>query len=104
MSTPLISDVDRSLILSALGRLMASRYAFIGALADINEAISLTRQAVDTPSVKVAVSSQRRGDLAVLLQQRFLRTKAEPDLEESTRLSKRAMEILPDGHHDLSKH
>lgn len=101
---PLSGDDNRGVILNALGHLLASRCAVTGALADLNEAISLTRQAVDTPSNNQTVLSQRLGNLAVQLQQRFLRTKAAPDLEESSELSKRAMEMLPDNHPDQSRH
>ncbi|KAH8650484.1 CHAT domain-containing protein [Ilyonectria robusta] len=104
VAMPLSGDDNRGVILNALGHLLASRCAVTGALADLNEAISLTRQAVDTPSNNQTVLSQRLGNLAVQLQQRFLRTKAAPDLEESSELSKRAMEMLLDDHPDQSRH
>ncbi|KAL6399606.1 hypothetical protein AUP68_17011 [Ilyonectria robusta] len=78
---------DRSEQFGELSNLLASRYSSTGATEDLERAIQM-----------------RLGNLAVQLQQRFLRTKAAPDLEESSELSKRAMEMLPDDYPDQSRH
>ena len=76
-----------------LGAMLATRYEKIGHVADLEEAIQITRQALSTTSNTSATSLRNLGQM---LENQFNLTGNVADLEEAIRTTRQALDVGPD--------
>ncbi|KAI3321054.1 hypothetical protein HD806DRAFT_504428 [Xylariaceae sp. AK1471] len=79
---------------------LSARYARTGALADLEEALKISRQVVDMTPIDHPDRAMRLNGLANRLSDRYLEVGKIDDLEEAIRVGRQALDAVTDGYSD----
>ncbi|KAF8123340.1 hypothetical protein EV363DRAFT_1548509 [Boletus edulis] len=93
---------DRSLSLNTLAKSLSTRYDQLRAMADLDEAIVLGREALELRPQGHPDRSLSLNTLAKSLSTRYDQLRAMADLDEAIVLGREALELRPQGHPDCS--
>ncbi|KAM5342911.1 hypothetical protein ACJ41O_013877 [Fusarium nematophilum] len=94
---------DRAALLHNLGVRLGDRFPRAGAMADLDEAIHVAREAVTATPDNHPVRAALLNNLGNRLGDRFLRTGATADLDEAIRVAREAVKATPDDHPDRAQ-
>ncbi|KAH8661816.1 hypothetical protein BGZ61DRAFT_316863, partial [Ilyonectria robusta] len=86
---------DRAGRLNNAGTRLGYRYSRTGAMADLDEAIRLGREAIDATPLDHPARAGWLNNLGNHLRSRYSRTGAMADLEETIRLGREAIDATP---------
>jgi tetratricopeptide (TPR) repeat protein len=89
---------DRATYLNNLGWRLGRRYERAGEIADLDEAIAITRRTIDSTPDYYPNRAGRLNCLAAFLERRYDRTGEMADLDEGIGITRRAISLTPDEH------
>ncbi|MCX4529289.1 tetratricopeptide repeat protein [Streptomyces sp. NBC_01551] len=89
---------DRATFLSNLGSALGARFEWLGAAADLDEAVRVGREAVEATPTGHPNRAMCLSNLGIALRIRFEWLGAVADLDEAVRVGREAVEATPTGH------
>ncbi|KAH6962410.1 CHAT domain-containing protein [Ilyonectria sp. MPI-CAGE-AT-0026] len=95
-------DDDMAMILNNLGVRLGQRYTLTGSLENLDEAISVTRKAIEAAEGDSQDEASYSTNLSTWLGERHSQTGSIPDLDEAIKVAREAIELAPEDHPDLA--